>query len=148
MKPVIFNVTIIQIEYGCLWSLDVIVRDYVIFWHCMLTFHIMHTVMITRKCKNITMFFFQDSRLPLETQTIFYFFSIDFQVEKMLPDSAHSTPVSYYEMLRQLYRNQWSSMKMVGNVEVFHNIIDIDESLFAKKKYNRGRPTIKQWVFG
>ena len=98
-------------------------------------------------------YFFQDSRLPLETQTmIFYFFSIDlqlYQVEKMLPDIAHSTLVNYYQMLRQLCRQHWSSMKMVGNVEGFHNIIEIDESLFGKKqKYNRGRPTKKQWVFG
>ena len=35
-------------------------------------------------------------------------------------DIAHSTLVSYYEILRQLCRNHWSSMKMVGYVEVFH----------------------------
>ena len=83
---------------------------------------------------------------------IFYLFSIDlqiYQVQKMLPEIAHSSLVKYYDMLRTLITSTSHDMTMGGNVDGFQTIIEIDESLFGKKqKYNRGQRKKKQWVFG
>ena len=98
-------------------------------------------------------FALQGSKLPLDTQCmLFYFFAIDlqiYQVQKMLPEIAHSSLVHYFDMVRKVIINSYHNTKMGGQVDGFKNVIEIDESLFGKKqKYVRGRTTKKQWVFG
>ena len=102
---------------------------------------------------NIGCIYFQGSKLSLRDQyMIIYAFSLDFPIhecEKLLPSIAHTTIVNYYAKLRKVISDIIQTTVMEGNVEGLSQIVEIDESLFGKKqKYNKGRPTKKQWVFG
>ena len=72
-----------------------------------------------------------------------------YQAEKFLTDIAHSTIVHFYDTLRHRIIAKGSAMQMDGYVFGSAMVVEIDESLFGKKqKYNRGKQTKKQWVFG
>ena len=72
-----------------------------------------------------------------------------YQAEKFLTDIAHSTIVHFYDTLRHRIIAKGSAMQMDGDVFGSAMVVEIDESLFGKKqKYNRGKQTKKQWVFG
>lgn len=83
---------------------------------------------------------------------IVYFFSLDipiFQVQKFLPHLARSTLSRWFKELRERLITFSPMPQMSSSTECKCDIVEIDESLFGKKeKYQRGRRTKKQWVFG
>ena len=83
---------------------------------------------------------------------LFYFFEIDlqvYQVQKMLPEIAHSTLVHYFDMLRKVILNSSDNLKMGGQVDGFQNVIEIIQSLFGTKQKHIHWRTTKKWcVFG
>ena len=98
-------------------------------------------------------FVLQGCKLNLQQQTmLLYLYAIDipiYQAQKMLPEIAHSMLVRYYKSLRSTISNAGASMILGGTVDGATNIVEIDESMFGKKrKYNRGKPTKRFWVFG
>lgn len=71
------------------------------------------------------------------------------EVKKMIPNLAHSTVVKFYASMRELLYAKVDNFQFQGTVDGKLDIIEIDESLFGKKrKHNKGAPTEKQWVFG
>ena len=84
---------------------------------------------------------------------LIYTFALDFSIkeaEKLLPHLTHSTVVRFYNKLRlQIYDIIEHTMILEGSVDSCSNIVELDESLFGRKqKYNKGKATKKQWVFG
>lgn len=69
----------------------------------------------------------------------------------MLPGIAHTTIVNFYAKLRDRVFEHIEGLKMDTFVDKSENIIEIDESVFGRKrKYNRGALTKHNsvWVFG
>ena len=83
---------------------------------------------------------------------LIFLFSKDFSIrdaEKLLPHLSHTAVVHFYQKLRKVLFEKMESIKMEGTTNAQANVIEIDESYFGRKrKYNRGRLTNKQWVFG
>lgn len=110
-----------------------------------------------RKCLKRTSIrknsFFENSRLPLEKlMQIIYGFGLDFQIyqcKKLMPEIDEKSLIDWYSFLRDvcsasLLRNP---VKLGSGVD--SEIVEIDESLFGKKrKYHRGSGNQKFWVFG
>jgi transposase-like protein len=93
--------------------------------------------------------FFEKSNLNLK-QLLFIIWSFckghsNRFVEQELPISA-KTVVDWYNVLREVCI-QWaeSQDQTIGGEGV---VVEIDESMFTKRKYNRGRQRNGQWVFG
>ena len=86
---------------------------------------------------------------------IVYFFAMGipiFEVQRFLPDLAHTTLVRWYNQLRQRCGTVMASIEMSGDIETeigeLEDVVEIDESVFGKKEnYGRGQPTKKTWVF-
>ena len=98
-------------------------------------------------------FFFQHVHLTLQDATlILYLFSLDFtitNVKKLLPNVANTTLIRFYHSLRQKLFDQMENITFDDETDGSSEIIEIDESLFGRKrKNNRGRSTKRQWVFG
>lgn len=87
-----------------------------------------------------------------EAALLFYCFCMNFSIsntEKLLPHLAHTTVINFYKKLRKIIYDITESDKMGSVIDGQASIIEIDESAFGKKqKYNRGKHTKKQWVFG
>ena len=98
-------------------------------------------------------YLFQESKLKLkDAAMIFYCFAMDFPIndcKKHLPDIAHSTIVKFYEKLRGRLEKIMEEITFEGSVDGNSEIVEIDESIFGKKrKDSRGRQTKRIWVFG
>lgn len=96
---------------------------------------------------------FKNMHISLQDATMMlYLFCKDFpifQTEKMLPDLAHTTVVHFYGKMRDLIFHSMDNMTFDAEIEGYHDIIEIDESFFGKKrKYNKGNATKRQWIFG
>jgi len=83
---------------------------------------------------------------------LLYAFALDFplcEAEKLLPAIAHSTVVGFYDKIRTKIYDIMERISLCGNVEENLEVVELDESLFGKKrKYCKGKPTKQQWVFG
>lgn len=80
-----------------------------------------------------------------------YFFAIDFQVYevlKMIPEISEMSVIEWFGIFRDVCsRNLINTEALCGDIS--GNIIEIDESLFGKKrKYHRGTGRQNTWVFG
>ena len=99
--------------------------------------------------------FFSQSRLTLQDLTaIIYFYALDFQIYhtlRLLPHLSKTTVIDWYNFCRDICteRLKRSPIQLGGDVHLDTEIVELDESLFGKKrKYGRGRVTRQQWVFG
>lgn len=71
------------------------------------------------------------------------------QIARLLPEISRKTIGLWFQKFRTVCCGaiQRTAIAMTGEVD--NNIVEIDESLFGKKrKYNRGAPTRQCWVFG
>ncbi|XP_061180588.1 uncharacterized protein LOC133189198 [Saccostrea echinata] len=96
---------------------------------------------------------FSRSRLrPTVLMQIVYFFAVDFQIyesAKLLPEVDHKTYVDWYSFFRDVCSSALLRNPIKLGSDINSNIIEIDESLFGKKrKYHRGTGNQKYWVFG
>ena len=105
---------------------------------------------------NISILFFfksQKSKLKLvDIFSILYCFGIDFQVyqcNKLFPHIDEKTIIDWYYILRDVCSTSLLANPVKLGDGTTSEIIEIDESLFGKKrKYNRGTGNQKYWVFG
>ena len=76
-------------------------------------------------------------------------FAIDLQicqVEKLIPEVARTSIMNWFQLCRDVCSK---ALIHVLRGDVSGNVVEIDESLFGKKrKYNRGSGNQKTWVFG
>jgi transposase-like protein len=85
---------------------------------------------------------------------ILYAFGIDLQVYqcmKLMPHLDEKTIIDWFGFFRDACSNALlrNPVRLGSNTGVDTNIVEIDESLFGKKrKYNRGTGNQKYWVFG
>ena len=101
------------------------------------------------------MFFYslQNSRLPLiSIVQILYCFGMDmqvFQCEKLVPEIDQKSIIEWYDLFRGVCSHSLLHDRFKLGGGVHSEIIEIDESLFGKKrKYHRGTGNQKYWVFG
>ena len=82
---------------------------------------------------------------------IAFFYSLDIanhDIEKFLPDLAHSTINRKVKEFRSLLVQNVSVPQMSSLVDTKLDIVEINESMFGKKqKYNKGILTKKTWLF-
>lgn len=98
-------------------------------------------------------FIFQGSKLKLsDSCSIMYFFMQDlkiYQIQRLMPDVSHKTLCNWFGHLRNCCSEVVEKMEIKMGNEVENQIIEIDESLFGKKrKYDKGAATTQYWVFG
>ena len=83
---------------------------------------------------------------------ILYFFAIDFRIEdthRLLPNISRATILNTYTKLRTKVAEVIETIQMENSVDGKSDVIEIDESLFGKKrKNNKGDPTERIWIFG
>lgn len=71
------------------------------------------------------------------------------QVERLIPDISHKTISKWYTTFRDKCKKHVGPSMVSMSADVENQIIEIDESVFGKKrKYNVGRATRQAWVFG
>ena len=69
--------------------------------------------------------------------TIIWLFGIDMQVyqcEKMLPDVAHTTVIEWFRKFRGICPKTLKEDPLILGGALSGNVIEIDESLFGKKR--------------
>ena len=98
---------------------------------------------------NYFFFILQHVRISLQDATVMlYLFCLDFSVldtNKLLPHLAHSTVVNFFSKLREKLYDIVDDMQF----DKSNDVIEIDESLFGKKrKNNKGSDTKRLWIFG
>lgn len=96
--------------------------------------------------------FFQDSRIPLgKAIYLIYFWSIDMTLKMARRELNLNqvTMVDWYRFCRDIvyfhFENLEDDQTMIGGEG---KIVEIDESLFAKRKFHRGREVQQIWMFG
>ena len=93
--------------------------------------------------------FFEKSRLSLgQTVLIIYYWATDVPVRICVTHLGISkkTIVDYYNFLREI-----CSAALIQDTCMFGGpgvIVEVDETVITKRKYNRGRHIPEQWVFG
>ncbi|CAC5410030.1 unnamed protein product [Mytilus coruscus] len=96
---------------------------------------------------------FENSRLQLKhLMMIVYFFGIDLQIYecgKLIHSLSHTTVIEWFSILRGICSKVLIDMPWKLRRDISGNVIEIDESLFGKKrKYHRGTGNQNVWVFG
>lgn len=72
-----------------------------------------------------------------------------YQAEKLIPSVDHKTVIEWYDILRGICSSALLRNPVVLGEGINADVIEIDESLFGKKrKYHRGTGNQKFWVFG
>ena len=100
--------------------------------------------------------FFEGSHLQLwQVLCLTYFWSIDCgrsrglsqqQIMKELEIGCNSTIVDWKQFCRDVCVSYFlNHPEQIGGED---RVVEIDESLFARRKYNRGRIVAEQWIFG
>ena len=88
----------------------------------------------------------------MDATVLFYCFAKDLsvsQTEKLIPSIAHTSVVRFYKKMRSILNTTMQSLKFMEMVDGMQDIVEIDESLFGKKrKYNKGNITKRYWIFG
>ena len=88
----------------------------------------------------------------IEVTLILYSFCMDFQVyqcKKLLPSADENTIIEWYRIFRDLCSKILMNDTVKLGEGVDSSIVEIDESLFGKKrKYHRGTGNQHFWVFG
>ena len=95
----------------------------------------------------------QRAKLKLATlMLIIYCYAIDLQVYqclKMLPGVSKTTVIDWYNFCRDVCSRSLINRPCILRGNLSGNVIEIDESLFGKKrKYHRGSGYQTVWVFG
>ena len=83
---------------------------------------------------------------------IIYCFGIDlqvYQVMKLVKNVNEKTVIDWFSFCRDICTEKLNNVDVVLGGDVDSNIIEIDESLFGKKrKYHRGTGRQDTWIFG
>ena len=97
----------------------------------------------------LTHSFFENHRLPLnEIFRIYYLWLIKVPMTSIHIMTGHSTQTiaNNINNIRQLVESQINDThEKIGGKDI---IVEIDESLFGRTKYHRGKPVQGQWVIG